>query len=252
MKRKIRYFLTVLIILTAAFLFNNMVTLSYAQKKINIEPGIRGSDKKSSSSQTNGRSEYFPLQPGNWWIYGMSVKDPDAPDITIKVTGKAKIDGVNCFIYETSVGNRINRRDYLEVRPGDGIYSRKREIFTPMGPKEFFPQPPDLLLKFPLKNGLSWEWEDNSLKKLKGFNIFEITGNEIVKTEAGDFNCFRLEVYQENTRGDKLKTIRWFAKGVGMVKETTIVGTPLHPMDSTAGATFILKKFKVGKPESAK
>lgn len=252
MKRKILSFLIALGVITAAFLSITTAMTSYAQKKADIKPGITGSDKRPSSPPTNGGMDFFPLQQGNWWVYGKSTKDPDAPEITIKVTGKAKVEGMDCFIYETSVGNRVNRRDYLELKPGEGIYSRKREVFTPGGVKEFFPQPPDLLLKFPLKTGSSWEWEDNSLKKLKGFNIFEITGHEIVRTEAGDFNSFRLEVYQENTKGDKFKTVRWFAKGVGMVKETTIAGSPFHPMDSTPGVTFILKRFKTGKMKSAK
>ena len=239
MKRKIRNFSITLIVITAVILWMAILAVSYAENK-------------PSSPPKDGGADYFPLKAGNLWVYGKSNKEADAPDITIRVTGKAKVEGVDCFVYETSIGSRINRRDYLELRSGDGIYSRKREIFTPMGTKEFFPQPPDLLLKFPLKTGSSWEWEDNSEKKLKGFNIFEITGYESIRTEAGDFDCYRLEVYQENTRGDKYKTVRWFAKEVGMVKETTIAGTPFHPMDSSPGATFILKKFKTGIKQPVK
>lgn len=245
MKKRIRNFVIILVLIVAVVLMISTVMVSYAYSKAGEGSGIIALNIKPSSSIVEGGSSYFPLQPGNWWIYEKAVHDPDAPDITIKVTGKAKVDGIDCFVYETSIGSKVNRRDYLEQRRGDGIYSRKREIVTPKGIKEFFPQPPDLLLKFPLKTGSSWEWEDSSLKKLKGFNIFEITGHEIVRTEAGDFNSFRLEVYQESTNGEKFKTIRWFAKGVGMVKETTIVGSPFHPMDSAPGATFVLKKYHI-------
>lgn len=249
MKTRFLRYLIIPIVMIIAFCWMATEMTSFAQKKTDVKPEVKNSDKKPSSPSLGEGSEYFPLQQGNWWIYGKTGQDPDAPEITVKVTGKTKVEGVDCFIYETSIGKRINRRDYLEQRPGEGIYSIKREVFTGKGVKEFFPQPPDLLLKFPLKTGSSWEWDDDSVQQLKGFNIFEITGYEIVRTDAGDFLSFRLEVYQENIRGDKLKTVRWFAKGVGMVRETTIFDSRHSPSNTTTGVTFILKKFGILQPQ---
>ena len=190
-------------------------------------------------------SAFFPLKVGNRWVYEKEMNSAGDPDVTVIVSGMGKVEGVECSIYETYIGREFNRREYLEVRPQQGIFSRKRELIIDGEMKEFYPQPPDMILKFPLKLGDSWEWKDNSLHKLKGFNTFKITGFEKVKTPAGEFDCFKIEVSQESFRGARFRTIRWFAEGVGMVKEFTRENFNNHPKNENTGITFVLKNYSV-------
>jgi hypothetical protein len=197
---------------------------------------------------------YMPLETGSSWIYESAGKNSDIPGITITITGREKIGKGEAALSDLIVGGQLQRREFLELIPGKGIFSRRRDAYIGGKQNVFAPDTDDAVLRFPLKVGETWEWEDNSPQKIKGINRFKVAAYEEVTVPAGVYRAFRIDIQQVDPSGGQVMTSLWLAKDVGMVKQSTSAVLPGKDAKPLPELVFVLKEYVKGKdvPEAQK
>lgn len=154
----------------------------------------------------------MPLAPGREWVY----RDTTGETV-IRVAALERFAGVDCYRLDW-VGVVPFQSEYWQVR-GDGIYVVGRRVMDRVTRFD----PPYLLLRRGSVPGDSWEAEARSGAMADIFR-YSVGAEEDVVTPAGRFRAFPV-----SERGKALAYRRWYAPGVGMVKETTTLpdGSPL-------------------------
>lgn len=174
---------------------------------------------------------HFPLKVGNWWKYKNMKR---GFEFTIKVVGKEKVNGVECYKVETIAGNNKPMIYQWYSNKGGKIQVLKSKFMMNNKVKNY--DPPKLILHNPLKTGDSWKWEG---KGMMGVDIKEkkkVGKTEKVKVPAGTFSATAV---QSNTiqGGQESKITRWYADHVGMVKA--------HTKTKTVDSSIVLVDYKV-------
>ncbi len=156
---------------------------------------------------------YFPLSAGTMWTYRTNVSG----DIVMKVGPPARVGSFGCRIIETVVGGNTTQRECYGVE-SDGVYAYERSY--PAGTLRL--DPPQRVLARPVEVGQVWVWngrigdQEVTLK-------YTWARREVIEVPAGKFDAMQL--YFEGTipPNIQIQTWRWFAAGVGMVKEDSLV-----------------------------
>jgi hypothetical protein len=78
--------------------------------------------------------------------------------------------------------------------------------------------PPQKMIAAPLKKGVRWDFNGQAGEESVRQH-YEIVGEEDVSVPAGKFHTFR--IYGEQTSPSRMTIDRWFATGVGIVKDVT-------------------------------
>lgn len=190
---------------------------------------------------------YMPMETGDSWIYESAGKDAKMPGISVTITGKQKVGEKDAFISELSMGGMLSRREYLELIPGKGVYSRRRDSFVQGRQNIFTPDTDDAILQFPIKLGSTWEWDDNSPQKIKGINRFKVAAYEEVTVPSGTYKAFRIDIIQVDISGAQVTTSMWLAKDIGMVKQATSITVPDNNAPPLPDLVFVLKEYVKGK-----
>jgi hypothetical protein len=152
-------------------------------------------------------SPYYPLRPGAQWTYRSGEQK-----VMLRVTKLEKVGDALCAVLETKRGDGLPITEHLGVRK-DGLYRFKALTF-PL-------EPPLCVLKLPPQKGASWTLDSrlgaDVVKGTSTLDEMEIT------VPFGKVNA--LVVKTELPRGDQKFTITtYFARGVGMVKQTQNLG----------------------------
>jgi hypothetical protein len=83
--------------------------------------------------------------------------------------------------------------------------------------------PPQTMVAAPLKQGATWNF-DGQAGDLKVQQQYDVTGEEDIEVPAGEFHAFHIR--GEQSSPSRMTIDRWFAPGVGIVKDvTTMRGT---------------------------
>jgi hypothetical protein len=186
--------------------------------------GARAADDKPEETP------YYPLKVGNKWTYKSGeIK------ITVQVTKFEDVNKQNCAVLEMSGGNiKSPLVEKVAVTTNDGVYGVYRYVAAGQEVK-----PPVLVLKLPPKKDDTWKV--NSMvgpEKLTGsfmtgevaeLKVLDKTYKNVVTVTGADFDA----------NGQKLSLTYYFAKDVGMIKQTIKVG----------GGDVVLEldKFEPGK-----
>lgn len=154
----------------------------------------------------------MPLNPGQEWVY----RDT-AGETVIRVAVRERFAGVDCYRLDW-VGAAPFQSEYWQVK-SDGIYVVGRRVMDHV--TRF--STPYLLLRDGPVPGESWESAVSS-DALTDTLHYSVGAEEEVTTPAGRFRAFPV-----SERSKTLEYRRWYARGVGMVKETTKLpdGSPL-------------------------
>ena len=169
--------------------------------------GVTGATAASSPAA------YFPLGQGTVWTYRTNTHG----DIVMKVGPAAKVGTYGCRIIETVVGGNTTQRECYGVE-GDGVYAYERSY--PAGTMRL--DPPQRVLASPMAVGQAWEWtgrlgdQEVTLK-------YTWARREKVQVPAGSFDAMQLYFEGLIPPNVQVQTWRWFASGVGMVKEDSLV-----------------------------
>ncbi len=159
-------------------------------------------------------ADYFPLIPGTVWIYRTNV----GRNLLLTVGGVGQVGGVDCRVLEGIVEGNLVQRECFR-RDGGTVYAYVRAyaqgnvVLTP-------PQP---MLLLPPKVGQAWTWEGKAGEVPAGMT-FQWARTEPVTVPAGSYATAQL--YLEGSVGpERVQSWRWFAPGVGMVKEDSVAQT---------------------------
>jgi hypothetical protein len=156
---------------------------------------------------------YFPLAEGTVWIYRTHAHG----DVIMRVGPLARVGSRQCTIIETVVGGATTQRECYAIE-GDGVYAYERSY--PAGTLRL--DPPQRVLAIPIAVGEAWEWtgrigdQELTLK-------YTWARREQVKVPAGSYDAMQLYFEGLLPSNIHVQTWRWFAAGVGMVKEDSLI-----------------------------
>lgn len=174
--------------------------------------------------------DYFPLVSGTEWVYRTST----GQDLVMRVNGSGQVGGLECQILESMVNGMVTQRECFR-REGGTVYAYVR--IYPAGNILLVPPQPMLLL--PPRIGQSWSWEGRAGDTAARVTL-QWARMEQVVVAAGTFAAAQL--YLEGTvGGERVQSWRWFAPGVGMVKEDSIAS-------SDGGSVRIIAELRGYRP----
>lgn len=171
----------------------------------------------------------IPTAPGTTWRYKMTEEigkglnlsnvkaDPDGKirlPVLYRLEGMEDVDGKNLFKFEMHRAGTITNTDLLTVDE-HGITCWARVNLDGELVKFSPPQP---MITAPLKKGAAWNF-DGHAGDLKVQQHYDVVGEEAIDVPAGEFQAFK--IHGEQTMPNRMTIDRWFAPGVGIVKDVT-------------------------------
>jgi len=160
-------------------------------------------------------SPYYPLRPGGQWTYRSGEQA-----VVLRITKLEKVGDALCAVLETKRADGLPITEHLGVQK-DGVY-RYKALSFPL-------EPPLCVLKLPPEKGASWTLDS----RLGGADLADRLGGVVKGTSTLDkaeitvpFGKVNAVVVKTDlVRGDQKFTITtYFARGVGMVKQTQNLG----------------------------
>lgn len=178
-------------------------------------------------------ADYFPLVPGTVWIYRTNI----GQDLIMTVGGVGQVGGVDCRVLEGIVNGMLTQRECYR-RDGGTVYAYVRAY--PQGNVVLTPPQPMLVL--PPKVGHGWVWEGKA-GEAPARVALQWARAEQVTVPAGTYATVQL--YLEGSVGqERVQSWRWFAPGVGMVKEDSVA----QASDGRAIRVYVeLREFRPGR-----
>jgi hypothetical protein len=157
---------------------------------------------------------YFPVAPGWVWTY----RTHGGPDVIMRVSGRQTVEGHVCQIIETLVNGFVTQAECYRIT-ADGVYAHQRSY--PAGTVVL--TPPQPVMTAPVEAGRVWRWNGRLANQDIAMD-FTWAREERVTTPAGTFKTMQLYFATVSGSDMQLQTWRWFATGIGMVKEDTVIG----------------------------
>src|SRR5215467_3388151 len=171
----------------------------------------------------------IPTAPGTTWRYNMTEeigKGLNVPNVKTDADGKIHlpvlyrldgtedVDGKDLLKFEMHRAGTITNTDLLAIDE-HGIICWARVNLD--GELVKF-SPPQTMIAAPLKKGAGWNF-DGQAGELKVQQRYDVLGEEKIDVPAGEFQAFRIR--GEQTTPNRMTIDRWFAPGVGIVKDVT-------------------------------
>jgi hypothetical protein len=175
--------------------------------------------------------ELLPTADGTSWRYNMTEEIGKGLDVRhattdadgkirllvlYRINGTENIDGKDLLKFEMHRGGAITNTDLLTVNE-QGIVCWARINLD--GELVSF-NPPQTMIANPLKKGASWDFNSDTVGgELKVHQHYDVLGEEDINVPAGEFHAFHIQ--GEQTSPSLMTIDRWFAPGVGIVKDVT-------------------------------
>ena len=170
-----------------------------------------------------------PTAPGTSWRYNMTEEvgrgfnvsgvkaDADGKirlPVLYRLEGTENVDGKDLLKFEMHRAGTITNTDLLTIDE-HGITCWARVNLD----GEFVKfSPPQTMIAAPLKKGAAWDFNGQA-GDLKVQQHYDVVGEENIGVPAGKFQAFR--IHGEQTSPNRMTIDRWFAPGVGIVKDIT-------------------------------
>jgi hypothetical protein len=173
----------------------------------------------------------IPTVPGTTWRYNMTEEigmglnvsnvkaDADGKirvPVLYRLEGTEDLDGKDLLKFEMHRAGTITNIDLLTVNE-QGITCWARVNLD--GELVKF-SPPQTMIAVPLKKGAGWNFNGQA-GDLKVQQHYDVVDEERIDVPAGKFQTFR--IHGEQTTPNRMTIDRWFAPGVGIVKDVTIM-----------------------------
>jgi hypothetical protein len=139
--------------------------------------------------------------------------------VLYRLEGTENVDGKDLLRFEMHRANTITNTDLLTADE-HGIICWARVNLD--GELVKF-VPPQTMIAAPLKKGASWNF-DGRAGELKVQQRYDVLGEEKIDVPAGQFQAFH--IHGEQTTPNRMVIDRWFAPGVGIVKDVTTMQDP--------------------------
>jgi hypothetical protein len=172
------------------------------------------------------RDSYYPLELGQQWVYDTRVYGPQSRS-TVSTTAVCLIrldeDGDMLHLVSTCADDALVQAQF--------VYQLGPEIVEPIvfsGDGESSERtPPVTLARLRMAVGDSWHWTGRTgPDELERTDRYRVANRGRVWTEAGEFDAVRVLVSQEGPNATPATVERWYAPGVGLVREA---GLALFP-----------------------
>lgn len=157
---------------------------------------------------------------------GLTLSDmkPDADGkvrlpVLYRLEGTENIDGKDLLKFEMHRAGVITNTDLVSV-DDHGIICWARINLD--GELVKF-NPPQTMIAVPLKKGAAWDF-DGEAGELKVQQHYAVVGEDKTHVPAGEFQAYR--IHGEQTTPNRMTIDRWFAPGVGIVKDVTTMQDP--------------------------
>ncbi len=134
--------------------------------------------------------------------------------VLYRLEGTEDVDGKGLLKFEMHRAGTITNTDLLAVDE-HGITCWARVNLD--GELVKF-TPPQTMIAAPLKKGAGWNF-DGQAGDMKVQQHYDVLGEEKIDVPAGKFQTFR--IHGEQTTPNRMTIDRWFAQGVGIVKDVT-------------------------------
>jgi len=190
-------------------------------------PGL--TQEAAQKTQTSDKTpDYYPLKVGTKWEYQLDVGKGQKFTVVYQIAKVENVNGKPQAVMEQLVNGEVQATEHVGVEPGGVFKYRFKEVEV---------SPPVCLLKYPVKEGLSWETETKIGGKQLTVSGRE-GGTEEIQVPAGKYRAISAKI-DTAVDGQKVSTTYWFAPDVGIVKQS--MGIP--------GLTFSMEllKFEPGK-----
>jgi hypothetical protein len=166
---------------------------------------------------------YFPLEVGQRWVYDTSFYGPRARSTTSEVAV--------CRVRDSDQAGRV----YLIATCADQdlieavfAFEQGHEIAEPLvvnsqGQPQTH-QPPEVIARTDMRVGQQWTW-DGKVDDVSRKSLYQVANKGKVLTPAGEFDGVRL-IVSDQSDGPPAVVERWYATGVGLVKEAGVTFFP--------------------------
>ena len=166
--------------------------------------------------------EYLPVAAGTGWVLA-----DEAGQVGIRVGVREMFAGQDCYRVEWITGPSTYQSEYWSLRE-DGIWVVGRKV---LGRELVFERPYLLLGRTPRVGD---KWKATLTVGQRSENVEVSVGpEEAITTPAGKFQAIRVTL-----QGRLLAYRRWYARGVGLVREEPVLG------EGAAGERLNLKNLK--------
>ena len=173
--------------------------------------------------------QLIPTADGTGWRYNMTEeigKGLDIRDAKTDVSGKIRVpvlyriegaenvDGKDLLKFEMHRAGAITNTDLLTVdEHGISCWARIN-----LDGQLIKLNPPQTMIAAPLKKGAGWDFNGHA-GELEVRQHYDVVAEEDIQVPAGKFHAFR--IHGEQTSPSRMTIDRWFASGIGIVKDET-------------------------------
>lgn len=211
----------------------------------NGSDGSDGSDGGSNTSVIATGKDYFPIDKNSYWKYSIN-KVPSSEvkiinsNLTILVDNIFQKNNENFGRTTYIISNGAVTKDEYKIVNFDGS---ALEEFKPDFPTTVLPS--DISVNESVAE--TFDTRDSDGKSFTSKQITTVKGYEDITVQAGTFqNSLIVEMSTENIidgYASKVISTKWYAKGVGLVKEIAVNGYNNY--------TFELYEYRIGSAKSA-
>ena len=173
--------------------------------------------------------QLIPTAPGMGWRYkmteepGKGLRIPDSKtdatgtirvSVLYRIDGTESIDGKELLKFEMHRTGVITNTDLLSIDE-HGIVCPAR---INLDGELIKLNPPQTIVATPLKRGATWNF-DGQIGEMKVHQHYEVAEEDDIEVAAGEFHAFH--IHGEQTSPSRMTIDRWFAIGIGIVKDVT-------------------------------
>jgi hypothetical protein len=177
----------------------------------------------------NGPRQIIPTDQGMSWQYNMTQETGAGArfldmkpgedtrlraSVIYRINALKEIDGKNLLEFEMHRAGEITNTDLLTVDE-HGI-----QCWARLGDNGEVTKiaPPQTIVALPLEIGTSWDF-NASVAGADVHQHYTVNGEAVVVVPAGKFRAFH--IHGEQTAPGRMTIDRWFANGVGIIKDVT-------------------------------
>ncbi|MBM4419358.1 MAG: hypothetical protein FJ033_13775 [Chloroflexi bacterium] len=160
----------------------------------------------------------FPLSLGNRWVYETRITGPVVEQATTVMAVcrlETDADGDRLHLISTCMDDQIVHAQIL-YRIGDSIVE---PVSFTGGGEQLARDPPLVLLRTRLQVGDQWRWAPARAGE-RPAEWYRVQNTGLVLTPLGRFEAVRVVMMQLPREGTLAGVERWYASGIGMVKES--------------------------------
>ena len=173
--------------------------------------------------------ELIPTADGTSWRYNMTEEIGKGLDIRntktdadgkirlpvlYRIDGTENVDGKDLLKFEMHRAGVVTNTDLLTIDQHGIICSARINLDGQL--VKF--NPPQTMIASPLRKGARWDFNGQA-GELTVHQRYDVGGEEDIEVPAGKFHA--VHIHGEQTSPSRMVIDRWFASGVGIVKDVT-------------------------------